>query len=411
MQSVKQHPAKNRMVRILSQAGAAVVILAGCAVAMAKVNILGYWWENPLPYQQTPKGLKSIRAEDCGTCHVEIYKEWKASTHAQALNDLQFQAEMTKSPKTSWLCLNCHTPLLNQVETVAVDVRNRSTSEPVLQNNTRSDAVLRNEAVTCAVCHVKNGYIVGPYGNTNAPHPVKRDQKLLSSDSCATCHQATAAYTDTLVCSFETADEWRASPYAAKGQSCSSCHMPSVQRPLVEGGPVRASRRHFFGGGMIPKTQGLAATPNRSGLTVQVLATSVTGSNITVPVRLKNAYAGHKLPTGDPERHIRVDVSMIAGGKVAETRSIRIGQQWEWWPKARKVADTRLRPLEERVETLTFRAPKPGQARLRISVTNVRMTEQAAKFHHLLGRYPIEARVQSFDHPLSLRSGEQSGLK
>jgi hypothetical protein len=128
-------------------------------------------------------------------------------------------------------------------------------------------------------------------------------------------------------------------------------------------------------------------------------------------VRLKNAYAGHKLPTGDPERHIRVDVSMIAGGKVAETRSIRIGQQWEWWPKARKVADTRLRPLEERVETLTFRAPKQGEGRLRISVTNVRMTEEAAKFHHLLGRYPIEARVQSFDHPLSLRVGEQSGLK
>ena len=108
----------------------------------------------------------------------------------------------------------------------------------MLEKNTRSDAVLRNEAVTCAVCHVKNGYIVGPYGNTNAPHPVKRDEKLLTADTCSACHQATAMYTDTLVCTFDTADEWRASPYAAKGQSCSSCHMPSVQRPLVEGGRV-----------------------------------------------------------------------------------------------------------------------------------------------------------------------------
>src|SRR5437879_12814067 len=129
MQRVKTSPAKSRMVRILSHGKAVALLLIACVVILAKVNILGYWWENPLPYQQTPKGLKSIRAEDCGSCHVEIYKEWKSSTHAHALSDLQFQAEMTKSPKTSWLCLNCHTPLVNRSETVAVDVRNRSTRD------------------------------------------------------------------------------------------------------------------------------------------------------------------------------------------------------------------------------------------------------------------------------------------
>ena len=369
-----------------------------------------------MPYQQTPKGLKSIRAEDCGVCHVEIYREWKTSTHAHALSDLQFQAEMAKSPKTSWLCLNCHTPLLNQVENIAVDVRNRSTSDPVLTKNTRADAVLRNEAVTCAVCHVKDGYIIGPYGNTGAPHPVMRDEKLLTVDTCAACHQATAAYTDTLVCTFDTATEWKKSPYAKQGRGCSSCHMPAVERPLVAGGPVRTTRRHSFGGGMIPKTPGQPATGNRSGLTVEILTASRNANGLNIPVRLKNAYAGHKLPTGDPERHIRIEVDLMNDGKVMETRSLRIGQQWEWWPKARRIADTRLKPLQQRTETLKFAAGKASpRTRIRVTVTNVRMTEEAAKFHHLTGKYPLEAQVQRFERALvvspATQSREQFGLK
>ena len=369
-----------------------------------------------MPYQQTPKGLKSIRAEDCGVCHVEIHREWKTSTHAHALKDLQFQAEMAKSPKTSWLCLNCHTPLLNQVENIAVDVRNRSASDPVLTKNPRADAVLRNEAVTCAVCHVKDGHIIGPYGNTGAPHPTMRDEKLLTVDTCAACHQATAAYTDTLVCTFDTAAEWKESPYAKQGRGCSSCHMPAVNRPLVAGGPVRTTRRHSFGGGMIPKTPGQPATGNRSGLTVEILTASRNANDLNIPVRLKNAYAGHKLPTGDPERHIRIEVDLINDGKVMETRSLRIGQQWEWWPKARRIADTRLKPLQERTETLKFAAGKASpRTRIRVTVTNVRMTEEAAKFHHLTGKYPLEAQVQRFERALivspATQSREQSGLK
>lgn len=407
------------MVRILphgkAPALALIIALLACAAMLAKVNILGYWWENPMPYQQTPKGLKSIRAEDCGVCHVEIYREWKASTHAHALSDLQFQAEMTKSPKTSWLCLNCHTPLLNQVENVAVDVRNRSTSDPVLTKNAKADAVLRKEAVTCAVCHVKDGYVVGPYGNTNAPHPVKRDEALLAVDTCAACHQATAVYTDTLVCTFDTAAEWKASPYAKQGKGCSSCHMPAVERPLVAGGPVRSTRQHFFGGGMIPKTLGQPATNNRSGLTVEVLTAVRNATNVNVRVRLKNAYAGHKLPTGDPERHIRIEVDLMNDGKVLETQPIRIGQQWEWWPKAKRIADTRLNPLQERTETLKFTAAGvTTRSKVRVTVTNVRMTKEAAKFHDLNGQYPLEAQVQRFERPLivspAIQSGEHSGI-
>ena len=368
------------------------LLLIAAAAALAKVNILGYWWENPLPYQQTPAGLASLSARQCGACHQEIYREWQASAHAHALNDLQFQAEMQKSPEVGWLCLNCHTPLENQIERIALSVRNQSTHQPVLTANPHFDSALHDEAVTCAVCHVRGGVIFGPYENSKAPHPVRQDRRLLTADVCTMCHQATAAYTDTLVCTFDTGKEWRNGPYAARGQSCSSCHMPGIDRIVATGGPVRHSRRHFFFGSKIPKETRQNASEMadyalfRPGLTVKIASARRSGGQTLVILKLKNALAGHMLPTGDPERFIRVDVAL--GGA---TRSLRIGQKWEWWPKAKKLADNRLKPLEERTETVEFPSGQPGT--LRISVYNGRLTEQNARYHHLVGRYPLETKV------------------
>jgi hypothetical protein len=48
-------------------------------------------WERAIPMQDTPDGLSSLRAAECGECHTTIYEEWKTSAHAQALADPQFQ--------------------------------------------------------------------------------------------------------------------------------------------------------------------------------------------------------------------------------------------------------------------------------------------------------------------------------
>ncbi len=90
-------------------------------------------------------------------------------------------------------------------------------------------------------------------------------------------------------------------------------------------------------------------------------------------------------------------MKLLADGKTVGTRSIRIGQQWEWYPKPRRIADTRLNPMEERIEKLEFPIKEKGAFRAEIVVTNVRMSEEAAKYHHLLGRYPLEAKVQNFN--------------
>ena len=374
-----------------------LLVMAVTGVALAKVNILGFWWENPLPYQPMPRGLNSLTAENCGKCHQEIYAEWKASAHAHALSDLQFQEEMKKSPETQWLCLNCHTPLENQMERIAISVRNGSARQAQFQSNPRFDAPLHQEAVTCAVCHVREGVILGPYVNSKAPHAVRQDQRLLTAEVCVMCHQATASYGDSLICTFDTANEWKSGPYGKRGVACSSCHMPPVERAIATGGPPRHSRRHLFFGSKIPKQMHLDASElaeyelYRPGLSVDIVSARRTGDLALITLKLKNARAGHLLPTGDPERFIRVDLKLVAGGKVLDSKSLRIGQKWEWWPKARKLGDNRLQPLEERTERVQMRLAQP--AVLHVSVSNGRLSEENARYHHLIGRYPLESKV------------------
>jgi hypothetical protein len=383
---------------------AALLVLA--AAAAGKVNILGFWWENPIPYQPVPKGLASLSAKQCGACHAEIYREWQVSAHAHALRDAQFQEELKKSPQTAWLCMNCHTPLENQLPAITIGVKNQSTGQPVTQKNTRYDAVLREEAITCAVCHVRDGVILGPTGSTAAPHPVRKDTKLLTTDTCTACHQATATYTDTLVCSFDTGAEWKASPQAKRGQVCSTCHMPEVTRAVAAGGQPRKTRRHLFIGSKIPKDAALKPEEKayydlyRPGLTVDLVSAKRSGSGLAVKLRLKNAHASHMLPTGDPERFIRIDVRLSGKANFSAQMTLRIGQEWEWWPKAKKLGDNRLKPLEERVETLQF--PNAGEAmRVEVRVNNCRLTEQNARYHNLVGRYPLEAEVLRASWPVA----------
>jgi len=379
----------------------------GAAVALvvllpAKVKILGYWWENPLPYQGVPKGLTSLSAAQCGVCHQEIYQEWQASIHAQALSDRQFQAEMHKTPAVAWLCLNCHSPLENQIATIAIGVRNNSSHQPILQKNPRFDAALSREAITCAVCHVQDGVILGPWGDSSkAPHPVRREPKLLNEESCAACHQATAAYTDTLVCTFDTAGEWRRSPYAKDGRSCTHCHMPEVERPVAIGGPVRHSRRHLFLGSKIPKEKSIPAAHRAfydlysNGLSVDIHPTR------PPKLVLANARAGHLLPTGDPERYILVKAQLLdPSGKLLDEQIHRIGQEWEWNPKARKLSDNRLQPLERREWQPAFRVAPPRRSRLRVVVENWRLNDQNAAYHNLAGVYPQSAVVARLEKTL-----------
>jgi len=355
-----------------------------------------------LPHTKVPEGLTDLRAETCGACHQAIYNEWKISTHARAwLDDAQFLAELEKSEKqgVAWMCMNCHTPLQNQLPKLVTGLKDGRVDQAIMVDNPAFDSALQKEAITCATCHVKDGVVLGPFGDTNSPHPVKKEPSLRTVEVCTQCHQAQARFDAVgLICVFNTGQEHQDSPQAAAGKICQDCHMPTVERPLWVGGTEpRTVRRHWFGGSLIPKkpeyAEELAAIAQHfpPGLSVktQPLPKAVKpGQTVQVDLRIKNAEAGHYLPSGDPERFLRIQTRVVdAQGKALAEHIETIGIEYQWHPVVKKLSDNRLAPLEERMLSLSFKAPASGPLTVHVQASRWRINERNLAYHELEGKY------------------------
>lgn len=364
----------------------------------------------PLPHSETPAGLTDLRAESCGVCHLEIYNEWRISSHARAWNDdPQFLEEMKKTTAepgrdASWICRNCHTPNESQLPKLVAALQDGDRGRPVYVDNPNFDPVLQNEAVTCATCHVRDGVILGPFGATGAPHPVRKTDELFAVEVCTQCHQVEEALADVqVICTFDTGVSFASSPWGAEGKTCQQCHMPAVDRPLAIGdGPVRQTRRHWFGGSLIPKKPEFEAeiAPLREiypdGARVEwVDLPEVLRANhpTTLTFAVTNAEAGHTLPTSDVERYLLVTAQVFdETGAILGERTERFGTRYEWEPTPKRLDDTRLAPRETRSFTLEFEAPSPAPVTLKLRGENHRISAENLAYHELEGR-TVPSRV------------------
>ena len=357
-------------------------------------------WEKAVPIQIIPKGLKTLSSKECGSCHKDFYLEWKRANHSKAWEDLQFQSEWKKDNKL-WVCINCHTPLQNQQKFIVTGKQNGDYFKPVKKTNPLFNSELQKESITCAVCHVRDGVIIGPFGNgAAAPHPVKKDTDFLSSKLCMSCHNVTDIVSQKLVCTFGTGEEWKKSPYPKIGQNCISCHMPAIYRRLTPSTKPRWARQHTFIGSAVPKTIGKDKIVKDyiNGLDIHVKlspAHLALKDSAYITVSLKNQRAGHDIPTGDPEHFLLIKIRLMTKkNKVLRDTSFFIGQKWEWWPKAIKLSDNRLKALESRNYFLAFKVSQPPQQLFyEVTATMNRMTKKIAEFDKLLGKYPIEAEI------------------
>jgi hypothetical protein len=350
---------------------------------------LTHSWEKVVPNQKVPTGLVSLKSEDCGTCHKEYYNEWQQSTHAQAWKDLQFQAELKKE-SSPFMCINCHVPLQNQQEFIIKGLVNGDIYRPVKEKNPHFDPVLQQEGINCASCHVRDNVIIGSIGSDLAPHPVKKDPEHLSEKLCISCHNANAVITPTLACTFETGDEWKAGPFFGK-KNCISCHMPETHRSLMEGFPERKSHFHSFPASGIPKFDTLKSNMLKS---LEFYETGLSSKyKIDQPIKykitLKNQYAGHRVPSGDPERFIIIDMVLKdSEGNVIAIRKGRIGETWIWHPEAKKLSDNNLYPGESRSYGFEKSLNKAGKYILEVDVTKHRISDEAALYNKLPDNYP-----------------------
>jgi nitrate reductase cytochrome c-type subunit len=347
-------------------------------------------WETPIPNQEIPEGLVSLKSKDCGVCHQEHYQEWKLATHAHAWTDLQFQAELKKE-SSPFMCINCHIPLQNQQPEIVTGLINGDIYKPVKKINPFFDAELREEGINCASCHVRNNEIIGITGSTLAPHKVRKAPELLSENLCISCHNANAVITPTLACTFQTGDEWKAGPFYGE-KNCKTCHMPEVERAIVPGFPIRKSHSHFFTGSGIPKFDSVKTTVlNGLEFYPDKLAKSFKlNEKLEFKIRLKNENAGHRVPTGDPERFFIIEMKLIdqLGNEVKKER-YRIGEEWEWFPEAKKLKDNNLNPGEERNYKIEATLVKPGTYSMHTKVTKHRLNKENADYNKLGKSYPL----------------------
>ena len=365
-------------------------------------------WEKAIPHQSVPPGLSSLSAQSCGSCHTEIYKEWLQSTHAIAFQDPQFQAEWEKDKV--YVCLNCHTPLQNQQELIVTGLLDGNYLTPIAKLNPDFDAQLQTESITCATCHVRNGRVIGTGGLSKAPHPTIKDVQFLSEKLCLGCHNAVDELTPVLVCTFETGDEWQREWASKEGKNCISCHMPETQRSIVPEGQVRLSHSHRWPGSGIPKFYGRKAE-GLNGLEIKedsVKSAYRVGEVLRYSLSLKNSFAGHKVPTGDPERFFLINFRAVnIENKILLEKEYRIGEQWQWYPQAKKLAENNLNPREKRDFVFELKLKEKGKVRLEVEITRHRMSKKNAAYMGLLKVYPLSVTVFSRKYAMEVNEKEQ----
>jgi len=188
-------------------------------------------WRFPLPPQgPAPATFSEAEASldpaTCGACHPAQYAQWQGSLHAGAFSP-GFSGQLIEGalaePGALRECQACHAPLAEQQPVTA-------TGAP----NERFDPALRRHGVVCAACHVRAHRRFGPPRRTGAPPaPVPAPHggftprlEYTQSRFCAACHQF---FDDAGVDGKpveNTFREWQASPQAARGETCQTCHMP-----------------------------------------------------------------------------------------------------------------------------------------------------------------------------------------
>lgn len=335
----------------------ALVVLATGAAARPSV-VSGFDRTSPAV---APAG-DLTSADECGRCHRDIHRYWKASIHARAADNWRFQDLFTRlrgqvGASVDALCLRCHAP-------AALHMR-----------DARWEKKVSWEGVTCDVCHsvrsigaglnrtliLNVGSVkTGPLrGITPVGHDAQYAEVHTTSAICEPCHQFT---NDKRLDVLSTYEEWRRSRYAAQNITCQSCHMRAASGEVVDP-KVRRTKDvvnlHEMPGGHS------VAELNRALLAL--LSLKRRGEAVDVTVEVQNRGAGHSLPTGSPLRSIvmRVEVNGGIGQQSSAARTYarvvvdEAGQELGdegavWLQGARTLRDTRLAPHEKRIEQFSF---------------------------------------------------------
>jgi len=331
-----------------------VVFIGWRFVRPMQIFVISPAFERPIDTASAPSMFSTLSAEECMGCHSDFYDEWATTIHSQAWTDPYFQVDW-KFDGSLQICKNCHIPLDRQQEYLVTGFYDDEKFDPILKPNPDFDKKLQHEGITCNVCHLRNGKILGVLNTNNAPHPVEQIRN--ANQICVNCHVVSGKRWDTFFkmppCGTvaeikiprgeavaETAEEMSVE-YIASLQ-CVECHMPAVERAIAEGGNVRTVRQHTWRGGHDPDMV-------KQGLTINFKQKiDVDKNDTSFVISLTNSGAAHYLPTGTPDRHLTVQLRALdKNGSVILEKNYKLKRTVMWRPFIVDLWDTRL-PRDEK---------------------------------------------------------------
>jgi hypothetical protein len=306
-------------------------------------------------------------SKDCGGCHKTIYEQWTGSMHAHALkspvtiqqNNQLLASEYGKlpAPDPQKVCVNCHAPIATAL-TGPADL-------PLERKFYDRD--LLSEGVGCTACHQYDGETETPgamglsrlqdffrpgttyFGQLDNPvgnafHKSEVNKIFQAPEQlCTNCHDVGYdTNADGKVVKGEdlvlqtTIEEYERYVKAGGSGTCLGCHMPVMKNvdraadgasiPFEQDGtaPPREVHDHSFVGVDYPLDQVATTDPQkkvrerllRGAGEIAIDDPLVKGDQLTFAVRLRNAGAGHNLPTGFAfARQLWLEVVVTQGNK------------------------------------------------------------------------------------------------
>ncbi len=364
----------------------------------------------PVDTSKVPTVLGQLKAQQCGACHPDFYKEWKTTIHSQAWTDPYFQTDWQFDGSQD-NCRLCHTPLDKQQPQTILAYRDKDKWDPVLKNNPAFDHQLQHEGVTCAGCHYRNGKIVGVLNNTHAPHPVKilkdpnqvcvrchvvkgkRWDTFFRFPPCGTVAEISATRKDvqknkqlvaqknsdktlndlvkktvasiTPIIQTPKTEEIPVNDYKSLG--CVQCHMPLIKRSLVIGGKVRITRQHLWRGGHDPSMV-------KKALNIIFAESKAVAGSRKFILTITNTGAEHYVPTGLPDRYLSVSLRVLGKhGQVLDEQYDTIKRTLMWRPFIVDLWDTRLPRWQ------------PRHYEIKVADNSAALKVEAVVKYHLLG--------------------------
>lgn len=131
------------------------------------------------------------------------------------------------------------------------------------------------------------------------------------------------------------------------------------------------------------------------------------GDRVGFTLTLINAGAGHKVPTGDPDRHFTVEfIVEDQNGQILDRQTSTMGRWIMWQPAIVELYDNRLLPLASREYQFAYRIPDKAEGlkvktRVQYHILTDGQHEMLQTKYGLTGTDPYRFLIYEREFPLS----------